>query len=836
VSSGDNLDATLYLPDESRPQVDPRAGSESWSVPGYRILRKLGEGGMGAVYEAAQEQPSRLVALKVLSSSASEDPYRRRLFAREIEMLARMQHPGIASIYEAGQVEAVGSYFTMELVKGCRLDEYSKRVRDRNRLLILFLQICDAVKYAHEQGVIHRDLKPANVMVTEEGERAKVLDFGLARALESEGAQLSWVGTVAGTLRYMSPEQANGGSHPGTGTDQYSLGIILYELLTSMSPYDLQDMSMLAAVKVIQETPPRRTTLPEDLELIIRKALAKDPSQRYSSVSAFADDLRRYQRGEPVVARPPNLWYQVRLGVKRHRVASALSAVLLLTLIGGVAALSVFNRRLVTERNRAEQISSFLLRIFENGNPGRGGGERITAREILDNGRREVEAQLASQPELRANLMGVIGDSYRRLGIYEQSDEVLSKALEHERSLHGERSLEAVHAMIRLGDLMRDRGRFKDAEPLLAEALKVSREVSGENSLATAGAMNAYAVVLEEAGRPKDALPLCERALAIRDRQLGADHDDTIVTLGNLGAIHQRLSHFEVAEPMFRRAYNARVRTLGEKHLAVASSAGRLARLYEQMRRHAEAEALHRQSLRLREELLSPDHPATAATRSDLASSLQDRGRYDEAEPLYRKAIESAIKTAGAESRVTAVNLNNLAYLLDETGRYDEAAELFERSINIRKKIFGEKSPLVIRVVDSLARTELARSRLPQCERLLNQILDDPAVKLTAVERAAPMLTRARLRARQGRLDEAELLMREVSKVYREQTRENSPQRGFAADALGNFLLEQKRFQEAAPLLVEAHRIWNESYGPERRRTVASLAALERCRQQMRNQ
>lgn len=816
-------DSTVILPGDHRwSVVHPDA---ALSVAGFRILEKLGEGGMGAVYAAEQLQPQRLVALKVLTTGASADPYRQKLFAREIEVLARLHHPSIATIYGAGESMSGGSYFTMELVKGWRLDEYRGRGLARNDRIELFLQVCDAVSHAHQQGIIHRDLKPANVMVSEnaDGRRlAKVLDFGLARALENDGEQLSRVGTVMGTLRYMSPEQANG-IPATTSSDQYSLGVMLYELLTERLPYSLENLSLVAATKVIMDVPAKPPGLDEDLDLILRKSLEKETQLRYASVAAMAEDLRRYQRREAILARPPSFWYALRRTVDRHRLASALVTILVLTMLGGATALAIFNRRLTAERNRAEQAAAFLTRIFENSNPNRSGSDKITAREILDNGAREIETLLASQPDLRAQLTTLIGESYFRLGAQDRAVPTLRAALQAQRQIHGNTSEEALRTTASLAETLSGSGKVKESEPLLREVLGPAIAAHGENNLIVARLRNAYAIVLRDAARLSEALPMAEKSLEVRSRVLGPSSDEALSSANLLGGILSDLQRFEQAEGMLRGVYEARKQKLGERHVVVASSAGSLARLLEQRGKWSEAEALHRETLRIRESLLPEDHPSTSATRSNLASLLQDRGEYAEAEALYRSALQSALRTAGPEARTTSVTLNNLASLLEETERFDEAAQLLERSIGIRTKLYGETSFLVQTAKDNLARVELGRNRLGQCETLLKGIL----TVLTAPQsRLSPETTLGLLRLKQGRVQEAEQMLRGTYELMQKVGTGKALRRALVDASYAEVLLHQKRYAEALPLLEEAFAIRTKFNGPKSRMTMQLEAKI----------
>jgi serine/threonine protein kinase/Flp pilus assembly protein TadD len=699
----------------------------------YRILGKLGEGGMGVVYEAEQRRPRRKVALKVVHGGRFVDATFLSLFRREVETLARLKHPHIGAIYESGCTEDGQHYFAMELVSGETLDRFLKtrpRTFDREELeyrLRLFRKITDAVHYAHQRGVIHRDLKPSNIIVTglarDASDRTlvdpvpevKILDFGLARIVgegETSGPMLTEVGTIRGTLSYMSPEQARGNPEDlDVRADVYALGVMLYEMLTDSRPYDAERRTLLDAVKVICEQPPRslrenwrgRRKLDTDLETIVATALEKEADRRYGSAAAFSEDIGRYLGSLPIQARPPSTAYQLRKAIARHKLGFAFAATVALLLIGfGVGMSVLFARALEAEAQAtheaetAERALDFLTDTFVKTSPSRARGSTITAREILDNASVRIETELGGQPEAQARLMGTVGWVYRGLGLYEE------------------------------------------ALPLLRRSLELRREVLGPEHVNTLHAMNDLAVLYVNLGQFAEAQTLHEQTLAAQRRVLGSDHEDTLRSMGNLAVLRVKQGRHDEAALAYNELIESQRRVLGPRHRETLRSVNNLAILYHDLGRYEEAEPLYRTTLEERLAELGDDHPESLNSMNNLAVLLEIRGRYDEAEPLYLRCLEGQRRVLGDDHPETLTSLFNLGNLYLRQDRLGEAGARFAEVAERQEHRLGADHPDTLDTLYNLACVAARSGRPGEALSYLRRVLDlgytyggDPAGILT---------------------------------------------------------------------------------------------------------
>ncbi len=574
---------------------EPDGGPSPAAIGPYRIRRVLGEGGMGTVYEAEQVEPiRRVVALKLIRRGLDTDGVIAR-FKSERQALALMDHSAIARVLDAGASGDGRPFFVMELVDGVPITQYCRErqlgIRDA---LQLFLAVCQGVRHAHQKGIVHRDLKPSNVLVCEtDGVPApKIIDFGIAKAIDSsagEGGEPSTrVGAAMGTPDYMSPEQA--GVIPDgvdTRTDVYSLGVLLYEILTARRPYAIPAYTPGAMERVLRgpEPPPpsaaapaRRRQLEGDLDNILAKALARQPADRYESVEQFADDIHRHLDGAPVLAREATWSYRTAKFVQRHTVAVAVVATLAVLVAAAAVTFAIQAARLATERDRAraaeqlareqaataQSVSNFLVELFRTSDPSEARGNTITAREILDRGAKRIESDLRDTPQAQATLLGTMGQVYQNLGLYAVAQPMLERALERRRAVFGPEHAEVAESLDQLALLLRKRGDYAAAEPLFRQALAMKRRTEGPDHPSIAETMSNLGFLLRNTDRGREAEALLREALAMRLRLFGPEHHQVAEGLHELGATLWRNGDLAGAQDLLRRALDLDRRLLGE--------------------------------------------------------------------------------------------------------------------------------------------------------------------------------------------------------------------------------------------------------------------------------
>ncbi|GJM19516.1 MAG: hypothetical protein DHS20C14_17290 [Phycisphaeraceae bacterium] len=698
------------------------------SVGGYALREMLGEGGMGTVYLADQLEPvAREVALKIIKKGMDTHQIVMR-FERERQALAMMDHPGIARVYGAGSTPAGRPYFAMELVRGAAITRYcdTKRLTIPTRLK-LFAALCDAVQHAHQKGVIHRDLKPSNVLVSDAAgvPVPKVIDFGIAKAAGDAfpaGSMHTAHGQMLGTPEYMSPEQTDAsGLGIDTRTDIYSLGVILYELLTGRVPFEqrgdggrpfgqlIEDICEIPAPRPStrvgddaeaadargQTTGPLRRTLRGDLDWIVLKALNKRPEDRYSSADLLARDVRAFLDDRPVLASPPSVASSLIKFARRNRALVAASIAIGLSIAGGTLAIG-YGLMIAREQRDVAQLeaktahdtSEFLTNMLASIDPDAAQGETVTVEQVLLDATRRLErGELSSQPGVQARLRSVMGRCCGAIGQYDEALTQLREALALTRRVHGEQSIESAVALEWLASVQTAAGLYEPAEANFEEAITIRRGL-GSSTLPIEGA-ETLGAVYHWTGRYEEAERFFRETLdELKDTDPATDSRVGDM-LSQLGSQLEILGRHEESIRSHRGAIEAHRAAFGETHTAVAASLNNLANTYEAMGDYAEARKAHEESLAIKRILLRPDHPDIGASLSNLGLVLIREGDPIAAETMLRDAIKIRTSELGPSHAATGIAYLNLGLALRDQERYQEAFEAFTTAISIADQAVG---------------------------------------------------------------------------------------------------------------------------------------------------
>ena len=668
-------------------------------VPGYVVGARIGEGGMGVVHEARQESPDRPVALKLLRIELAGDRGLRR-FRREAELLGWLNHDGIAQVYEAGTAETEQGpvpFMAMELVRGRPIDLWAaERGLDLRGRVELLLQLCDAIHHAHQRGVVHRDLKPGNVLVNEEG-RVKVLDFGVARlastaadgteGLELTGAETTGTGSVLGTLPYMSPEQVAGpAGGVDTRSDQYSLGVIAYELLSGDLPVEVDALPLPEAARRIREEDPttlglRDARLRGDLEVIVGKALAKEPSRRYASVDELATDLRRHLADEPIAARPPTRGYQLAKFARRNRGLVAGIGAAFVVLMAGTAtsatlAVQTSNvlAQTTAEAETSKEVLSFLEDVFSTSDPH---VEEISVAEVTRQAAGRLEVGFEERPRVRARLAWVLGRTLSQLELPEEAAPLVEEALELRTQLHGTRSLEVAEALILLGRVRLKAMQGEEAEALFRRALEIRRaRLGGGADVAEALASVSTSLLMQE--RADDAEPLQEEALAEYEGSVGLGDVASLRLRNNIGYRMVLQGRYRDAEAILRAVLDDYSRPQQGIQTRIL-----LASMLRIERRYDEAVDVLRGAVALAEEHFGPAAQLTRNAKTTLASVLATVGETEEPIALMRAVHGDTVQRFGGDSRQAAMTLHELAFALHDLPDKTEAEAKYLEAIDL---------------------------------------------------------------------------------------------------------------------------------------------------------
>jgi tetratricopeptide (TPR) repeat protein len=626
--------------------------------------------------------------------------------------------------------------------------------------------VCEAVQHAHLKGVIHRDLKPSNVLVEIQEDKPvpKVIDFGIAKATEhrlTERTLFTERGQLIGTPEYMSPEQAEMSELDiDTRTDIYSLGVMLYELLVGVLPFDPKSLRLAGFAEIQriirEEEPPRASTrlsglgdtqtsiakqrrtdvaslhkqLKGDLDWVTMKAMEKDRTRRYSTASDLAADITKHLKKEPIIARPPSRIYNVGKFIKRHKWGVAMATLLILAIvIGGVAATLGFVRATKAERLAAQeaqtatQVSNFLVNLFNVSDPGEARGNTITAREILNKGAKEIEQGLQEQPLTRARLMDTIGTVYMKLGLYEDSDALLRKALELREELLDDEDSQVTESLASLSLLLLARGDFEEAEQIAVRALDIRESTLPPDHPDIAASLHGLAQIYYRQVKLKESEQLHKRSLEIRKKVFGSNHPAVAESLSDLGVLYYAQGEYDEAEKSYKQALAIRESVLGPDHPEVGRSLNGLASLYLTQKRFDETAPLYERALAIREKTLGPVHPDVATCINNIAILFYYKGDLNQAEKYYQQALKIRQQSLAENHPDIAQSLTNLAILYHQMGDLEKSKFFYEQSLDVLEKAYGQDNSEVAKDLNNFALLLIEMGELINAEKQLKRAL-----------------------------------------------------------------------------------------------------------------
>ncbi|MCC6677145.1 MAG: tetratricopeptide repeat protein [Phycisphaerales bacterium] len=832
------------------PNLDPGASR----IGPYRLIRALGEGGFGVVYLAEQASPQRRVAVKVLRPGIAS-PQALSRFALEAQTLGRLQHPGIAQVFEAGFYDPVtgrtveGSasaipaggqpYFAMEYVEGVPLNTFIKdHAPNRRARLELVIQICEAVQHAHAKGVIHRDLKPANILIDRSG-RAKVLDFGVAR-ITGEQAQRTLqtdVGQLVGTLGYMSPEQiAADPSAIDTRSDVYALGAILYEVLSGRAPHHIQGKMLHEATRVICEEPPSRLatidrTLRGDLDTIVAKALEKDRARRYQSASDLAADLRRYLLDQPIVARPPGTWYQLRKFARRNKaLVGGVVASFLLLAAGAVGTSYWAIRATAAERDQAARraeaedarkeaviqrdtarreaekaraVIGFLESTLAAADPDKKGRD-VRLADMLDSAVTGIDADLNDQPEVSAALRKAIAGAYKGLGQFDAAAELASRAAQDLSRVLGPDHPDTLDAREVLAQIRVNQSRHAEAVEELAKIHEARVRSTGREDIASIDTISNLAAAYSNQGDLDAAEREARRATEGFTSLVGPEAAETMSAKLQLAQILAAAEKTGDAERMIAEVLEVRLRTLQPSDQRIQNARDALGNLYRMQGKYSEAAEVYRQTLESHKSRYGPEHATTLSKATDLGKALQQAGRLDEAEAILRPTLEASIRVNGSRHFDTLTVMGFLSETLQLTGSLEEAESLRRSLAEGRAATLGPDHPQTLIAYTNLAYILTDLKRFDEADGVLADLLK-ARERLYGPDHAEVAVTLSLMGfnlLKAGQPARAEPPLRRSLAIREKLLPEGSGIRGITMSSLGESLLLQDRPDEARPLIT----------------------------------
>jgi len=755
----------------------------------YRLIKKIGEGGMGVVYLAMQESLNREVALKIIRPERSGAMDAQARFNREVEAITELRHPNIITIYGSGEESGI-SYFAMEMVRGKGLVEKLLEASEKNnkiplpKILSWIKQMADALSSAHKAGVIHRDVKPSNIMITPESV-AMLMDFGVARHMNLSTLTLS--GEFRGTPNYASPEQVRAsGKKINNLTDVYSLGVTLYEAVTGIVPFR-GETSQQVFHKILEEDPtaPRvlAPTISRDVETVILTAMEKDQSKRYQSMDEFALDIARLLSGEMISAKPAGFATRSLKKARRHPVVSTAIVMSLIATVTFILYMAIWfypkliremdeanNQRKIAEEeiDRTRKVNEFLQEMLATADPW-SSKKILKVSEMLKEAGDKIETAFPNQPDIQSSLHHTIGKTYFNLGLYEDARAHHRAALNIRIRTLGEEDMETLVSMTQTAKSLSAQGKYKEAESLNRKVYEIKLRLLGEEDGQTLLSMSNLGVILKNMGRLEEAEKLHRKSYEINRRKLGEENSKTLGSMTNLAVTLKNLRKLEEAEAILRRVVTINCNIVGEENQDTLTAMHNLANVLLKKKQKSEAEEMHRRVLDIRTRILGEDHPESLSSMNGFALTLKSLGKIDEAEEQFRKALSGQRKVLGEEHFETLATMTNLANLLYIKREYAEAELLLRKTAEVSIRVMGEGHKGAIIALDTLGMVLMKRKKLEEASIVLKQGIEITKKRLPQerLNLARFSLNLGECLFHQNRIEEAKSMFKEALEGFK---------------------------------------------------------------------
>ncbi len=731
----------------------------------YKVEKRIGEGGMAMVYSALRidNQFTRRVAIKFIKRGMDTEEILRR-FKIEQQTLAGLDHPFIAKIIDGGTTDDSLPYFVMEYIDGIPITEYC----DQNKLSIeqrleLFTKVCSAVSYAHQNLIVHRDLKPSNILITSNG-NPKLLDFGIAKLLREEQDKNTFAVTMEGsrlmTVEYASPEQVVGGKIT-TASDIYSLGVLLYELLTGHLPYSFKNKFPIEVEKIITSANPEKPStvitkskkiltedgeineisaeeisilrnsnvdklkrrLSGDIDNIVLMALRKDPARRYISIQHFSEDITRYIEGRPVTAIPDSLFYRSNKFIRRHKLGVSITLLVILLIISS-AILIVYQANIAAkekdkakiEAARTTQMNNFLNKTLFSSDPLLAGKD-LKLSDVLKEATKKINTELKGQPEIEAEVRSNIGQTYETLGLYKDAIYQLGRSLQLRDSLFGENNKETAISFNYLALANYDAGNLDTAKYLFEKSIKLLQELNDKPKLEEA--ISNYGLLQMDLYDFKGAKKSFEESLEIALNVFGKESREYAVTLNNLAFAYDDLNSLDSAKMYYIQALSIDTKLFGDTSVDVANNLNNLAFIYQEKRNYNKAESLFTSAYYIRKKILGDDHPDVGLAKLNLANAFFYLKNYNNAEQLVNEALKTWGRKLNKDHYYFGKGYAWLGKIQNAEGKYTSAYSNLTKSLQIRKKIYNDKNYLVVSTKTEMGVSLIGQRKFADAERIL---------------------------------------------------------------------------------------------------------------------